>query len=524
MPALFPRSGKFSIGELLLVLFIVGISFHLVSERIAHAGYPTGDEGSWMSAAAEVSRGHGFTTLWYEHPFLLPATLPRHDDFRYPGLVLPLALSFRLFGISFVTALWTVGAIFILFLLVVYVTCRRAFSVETAVLTMAVSAMSLLQLYWNTRVYSEGLFGLITGLLILWTISDINKNRALFWIVLGAGCGLLYNVRPNGLLFGAGIAWIYFRERKNGVSVLMPLAAYGSMALIMAPWLIRTWMCFGNPFHVAGNAGLLHGGAHDPATLSVIQFFSLYGPFVIIKNTVLGIFPFIKAAFFFEHRLLVLPVIGVAAGLIAKKKFYGPFAGAAVCIMLAACIYVSVPWIGSWAGIRYFSPLLPFIYGYGIFSLLSGLHSLAEKRIPPFAVFALHVVIIAALFGPLYYPHRHFERVFADSPAADCSFLDHRIVLDKRLGKDGTYFADKLGQLNFLTTHRCVGLQYFVDSSNVPSLANAFSPSLVALTPEEADNPRIQGIMREIAKEGYTIRLADSSSVARYYDMAKQRR
>lgn len=73
--------------ETAFILLVLAISFHLIQERIEHARFPGGDEGSWMSVAAQVSRGEGYTTWWYEHPFLKPATLPRHDDYRYPRLV-----------------------------------------------------------------------------------------------------------------------------------------------------------------------------------------------------------------------------------------------------------------------------------------------------------------------------------------------------------------------------------------------------------------------------------------------------
>jgi len=505
------------IVEAVIVTAIMLGSIHLFAERISHAGLPDGDEGSWMSVAAEFSHGQGFTTLWYEHPFQKPAILPRPDDFRYPGLVLSLALAFKAFGISYQTALWTVAFIFFLYLLTVYFVCRRAFSVKTAVLTMAVSAASLLQLYWNTTVYSEGLFGLIAGLLILWTISWPDKKKILFWIALGAGCGVLYNVRPNGLLFGAGIAWLYFRERRNGVPFLMPFAAFGTMALVMTPWLIRTWMCFGNPFHISGSAGLLRAASGDPVTLSLCQFFSHYGPFVPVKSTYLGIVPFFEALNFFEHLLFLIPLAGVLTGLILRKKFFNSFVSANALIMLFACFYVSSPNIGSWAGVRYYSSLLPFVYGYGIYSLLALFDSQIKPRVPKMAMIAITAFFCMLLFAPVYYPHRYYERTFRKTAKTNLAFSEHLNSLTALLGEKNAYFAARLGQLNFLTERHCVGIQAFVDSTQVPRLMRCFSPVVLALTPAEMKNERIAAIMREIVREGHTLILADSNRYAYYY-------
>ena len=73
---------KDSLFEALGIAVILLMSFHLVSERIVHAEFPGGDQGSWMSVAAQVSRGEGFTTRWLEYPFLQRAALPRPRSCR----------------------------------------------------------------------------------------------------------------------------------------------------------------------------------------------------------------------------------------------------------------------------------------------------------------------------------------------------------------------------------------------------------------------------------------------------------
>ena len=507
--------------EAAALLIIALLSYHLVSERIAHARFPGGDEGSWMSVAAQVARGEGFTTRWLEHYFLRPSELPRPDDFRYPGLVVPLALSFAFFGISYTTALHTVAGIFFIYLLVIYFACRKAFGPTTALLAITLSSVSLLQLYWNTVVYSEGMFGVIVGLLLLWSVAYPDTKKKLFWIVLGAGCGVLYCVRPNGVLFGAGIAWLYWTERKKGQSsISLVIIGLASMAIVMLPWLLRLWYCFGNPFHIATNAGLLRGTGADPVNLSIGQFLSRYGPLFPLKAVAIGVVNFWKTLHFFEHGLQLLPLIGVLIGLIKRQRFYNPFVFASFFITFIACSYASHSG-GSWAGVRYFSSLLPFVYGYGIYTLLSHIRTATFKwhRHAPRISAGLLALFLCA---PVYYPHEYYERTFRAQKPIDLSFKDHTKTLTSLLDRHGTYCAASMAQLNFLTEFNCVGIQQFFDSTQVKDMMERFSPALVVVTQKEIQEPRIAGIIRAIERWGWDLTLAESNIYGLYWRIVRK--
>ncbi len=486
-----------SVCALVGVLFI---SYHLISQRINHADFPGGDQGSWMSVAAQLSRGEGFTTRWLEHPFLRPLTLPRPDDFRYPGLALPLACSFAVFGVSYKTALWTVAVVFFIFLLVLFLVCRQAFNGKTAIVAVAVTAVSLLQLQWNSIVYSEGMFGVAVGLLLLWLLVFPDTNRKLFWVILGAGCGLLYCIRPNGILFGAGMAWLFLTERKKGRPAGLLLLGLASMALCMLPWLVWTWYCFGNPFHIATNAGLLRGSASDTVNLTITEFWSRYGPLLPVKAVFSGAVQFFKTLHFFEHGLEVIPLAGVAAGLLQRRRLYSPFASAGFLLTFLACCYASSIG-GSWAGVRYFSSLLPFLYGYGIHTLLSVMNAWAIRlhRLAPYAVTGLFACFLLA---PVYFPHKYYERHYRSQEPSDLVFVEHKETMQSLLAPHGTYFAASVAQLNFLFEYNCVGLQQFFDSTYVNEAIGRFSPTLLVVTRKEYQEPRIAAIIREIRRCG----------------------
>jgi len=137
---------------------------------------------------------------------------------------------------------------------------------------MACTVFSLLQLYWNSIVYTEGLFGIVAASLFLIS-AYVSERRRLFWILTGVGIGVLYLVRPNGLLFGFGLAYLFLRSfRKNGKTAGNLIVGFVAMGIIIGPWLLRNYVFFGNPFHIAGSAGLLRVSTDEPLTYSVLIF------------------------------------------------------------------------------------------------------------------------------------------------------------------------------------------------------------------------------------------------------------
>jgi len=503
----------------LLIIFLV--CFHLYSERINHTQLPDGDQGSWMAVAKEFSLGNGFTTSWYEHPFLKPDTLPRPDDYRFPGLVIILGFSFKIFGISYKTALWTCFVIFLIYLFIIYLCCRKVFSKKTAFLTVIITTFSLLQLYWNSKVYSEALFGIVVGLIILWTSLFTNKKKISFWIILGVLCGLLYNIRPNGIIFIFGIIWLYFREKKIGIKISMPIISVLFMFLIMLPWLIRNYILFGNAFHVAANAGLFHL-TYSENPLSFKEFIIKYSPLVFIFNTIKGIFPFLIALNFFEHGLFVIPFFGVLLGFYLKKPFYNSFIIINFVIMLLACFYISGSGAGSWSGVRYYSMFLPFIYAYGINSFLILIEKINNRKIFYLKIKNILTFLFCVfLLLPVYFPHKYYERYFRKTPKSDLSFFEHLKTMNSIFEKKETYLANKLCQLNFLTCHYCVGIQEYVDSVTALNLINKFSPKFIILTKDEMKEKRIRSIINEIEKNNFKLSLKDTSKYGYYFKIEK---
>ena len=281
-------------AEILFVITILCVSFHFLQIRINSRVIPYGDEGSWMSVGAELSRGNGFTTRWLEHPFLTPYAVPRPDDYRYPAFSLLLAQSFRLFGITYKVALWATAVTFILFCISVYIVVRYKYGIRTAAVTLALTAFSLLQIEYASQVYCESLFGLVVTWIIYFSMRfDVRKRR--WWITNGILTGILYLVRPNGiLLIFALIAYYLIIRKQKSISVSLPALSLGISVAIISPWLLRNYMFFGNPFHLAGSAGLLRATGDDPITFTFSQFLKLHGVLFFAKAVFTGILNFFQ--------------------------------------------------------------------------------------------------------------------------------------------------------------------------------------------------------------------------------------
>jgi hypothetical protein len=500
-------------AEATAVALLLILQFHFLSERISHRNLPSGDEGSWMSVAAQLCRGEGFTTRWLEHPFLTPYAIPRPDDYRFPGLTLILALTFTFFGISYLTALGTVAAIAMLWTMAVFLVCRACFGTATALLTMMIMIFSLLQLEWNTLVYTEGLFGLVFALLVACSMkADFQKLR--WWMVVGAVTGVLYLVRPNAILFLFGLAPLAFCQRTGPRLPWKAVTASVAAFLVVAlPWLLRNAVCFGNPFHFAGSGGMLRLSSNDPLTYSVFDFVRQYGVFQPIGAFLEGFVSFFTDLHFFEHGLEIIPFALVCVALGRRQCFYNGFIAGGIGLTFLFCCYQEHL---AWGGIRYFSSIIPFVYAYGIHELVSLSNSLTvriAKIAPPMRIVSSitgFVLCAVILLFPVFYPHKFYERKYSVAMESRFPAADYGAKLSAFLPKNGSYLSFAMAQLNFQWRYNCVGVQEFFDSTDVPRAMQTFSPTLAVLSRDELVTPRIKGIFCALQANGYETAAKDS--------------
>jgi hypothetical protein len=514
MSFLWNKLSFFKYIEIFCIVSVLLLSAHFFLERIDHRTIPQGDEGSWMAVAAELSRGHGFTTRWLEHPFLLPYQIPRPDDYRYPALTVIIATVFKVSGISYDNALYTVTAIFLLFLLSAYIAIRFVYGRLTATISIALMSISLLQLFYNPNIYCEGLFGIVLSMFIFFT-SLYKPSQLKWWIAAGIFTGLLYLVRPNGILFIAGIALYFIISRKSQkINIRFPIAAIVTALIITLPWLIRTYYHFGNPFHIAGSAGLLRANFQEPLTYSFSDFVRIHGIWYFFDSIKYGVVKFFEILDFQEHQLEIIPLLSCIAGILLRIPFFSPVVLISFIITFFACAYSSHE---SWAGVRYFSSFIPFIYAYGIHSLLVLTRKYLPKKVLSLTVIKVFVpailIIVCAL--PVYYPHRYYEKTFS-KPFTKLSYDAYYTELARMTEHNKYYFANSLAQLNFATSLNCIGMNIFLDENEILRAQDHFKPSLMVLTKDEWESARIKKLINALEKNGYELKVHSEINFAKY--------
>lgn len=516
-----PQRPPYAPLELLAAGAALLLAWHLLALRIRAGGLPMGDEGSWIAVAAELARGNGFTTRWLEGHFLTPYALPRPDDFRYPAMASLLALQFKLWGVSIETARWTAAAAWLAFAAAAWPVWRAAFGRFAAMAGLWLMAASLLQLEWNSAVYTEGLFGLAVTGLAAWCLRGEGAaadgrpewRRIAWWAALGAGTGLLFLVRVNGILFLSGIAALWFLRRRE-LTLKHPAAACLAFALVASPWLIRNAMAFGNPFHFAGSGGLLRDpgvAATQSHTLGFFEYFGRHDALFPLRREVLGAWRFLRDLHAFEHGAQAAPLLLALAAAALRRRFFNPFLVAGFLLTFAACAYAAY---NSWAGVRYMSSLLPFVYAYGL-SILPPLldfrgwfaGSGARARLAGALATGLGILLLLA---PTIHPHRHYARKHSAALEAGGAYAyrepqaEHLAALEALLPPGGRYYAASLCYLNFLAPDRgCVGLQELYDPAWLPRSLEAFRPGLVALTRQELRDSVLAGALARLRAEGY---------------------
>ena len=226
------RSQK--IFRLLLVLIsavIIFCSFYNLSN------YPTvwWDEAIFSETAANLVQ-HGRYAFTIQSPDNL-----KDFDFRIsagPVLILPVALAYRLFGVSVWSGRLVAGAFLVLAFAFLYLSARLLLSRAPALLAVLLSLLSTGILYWGRSVMGDvpALACFLAGVFFL--IKGLQKERHVLFLAAGLCLGLAVDAKEfygfTILPAMAALVWEYRRRRPEllkaaGALVAgaaLPLAAY----------------------------------------------------------------------------------------------------------------------------------------------------------------------------------------------------------------------------------------------------------------------------------------------------------
>jgi hypothetical protein len=232
-----PGGLSFWFGVLLCLLILIGSFYNL-------ANYPTiwWDEAIFSETAANLAQHDRYA-------FTLQSPNQLSDlDFRIsagPAVILPVALAYKLLGVSLTSGRLVAGAFLVLTFLALFLGARRLWGTVTALLAMALAFLGTDVLYWGRSVLGDipalGLF-----LCATYCLCRALEGRALWPLVLGGiFLGLAFDAKEfYGLAFLPPLAllaqqsWgdkrrLALRVLAFGAGVALPPLAYLALKAVI---------------------------------------------------------------------------------------------------------------------------------------------------------------------------------------------------------------------------------------------------------------------------------------------------
>ena len=224
--ALKPAGLAFWLGVLLCILILIGSFYNL-------ANYPTiwWDEAIFSEAAANLVQ-HGRYAFTVQSPNQLSDL-----DFRIsagPAVILPVALAYKLFGVSLLSGRLVAGAYLVLAFLALFLGARRLWGPVTALLAVGLAFLGTDVFYWGRSVLGDipalGLFLCATGFLVRGLESPC--RWPLFWG--GIFLGLAFNAKEfYGLACAPPLVLLaqqHWRDKRRLILSVLAFSAGAALA------------------------------------------------------------------------------------------------------------------------------------------------------------------------------------------------------------------------------------------------------------------------------------------------------
>ncbi|HEY2601395.1 MAG TPA: glycosyltransferase family 39 protein [Thermoleophilaceae bacterium] len=238
-----------AIGCVARVAYILLVARHITVQ---------GDALTFHLLANLLAQGHGFVAA---QPYALQGIV--EPTAEHPPLY-PLILA----GVSWIgetsytahrlaSALMGTGTVF-----AIGVLGRRVAGERVGLVGAAVAALYPILIVTDGTLLSESLYGLLIALTLIAAYRLLDKPSLWRAAALGGLCALCALTRAEAslllLLLVIPLAW------RGGRALRGRRIAVGVVAffLVLAPWLIRTWIAFNQPVWISTNSGTLIGGAN----------------------------------------------------------------------------------------------------------------------------------------------------------------------------------------------------------------------------------------------------------------------
>ncbi len=228
------------------LIIIITLAFTLRYSTLKNHVIPSGDEGSFLSLALNISEGKGFTNNVIWHYYHKNESLPYPEDTRHPLYAIFIAGLYQLTGVSLRPAQWLNVVFNLISIVLVFLLGRKLHSDKAGLFAAFLMAISWPQIKYSAFIYSEALFELLF-LIILYLYCKIfidGEDSKKEYFLIGILIGLSYLCRPNGIfvfISAVILGWVYYRRKIGWISL--------GFFLIAGWWMGRNIVLFGNPLY-----------------------------------------------------------------------------------------------------------------------------------------------------------------------------------------------------------------------------------------------------------------------------------
>ncbi|HEY3728100.1 MAG TPA: glycosyltransferase family 39 protein [Solirubrobacteraceae bacterium] len=242
----------------LIVIALVGLALRLVYAYVIVKSRPLlGDALEFQQQANLLASGHGLIqpTLWYGHHIARPsADKPPVYPFLEAAISLLGGRTWAWHDIVDLVAgtatVWVTGLV-----------GRRVGGHWVGLLAAGVAAAYPLLIAADGSLRSEPVFALLVTLSLLAALRLREAPSTGRAAVLGAVIGLAALTRAEALLLVVLLPFGLAGLRRGLISV-------ATCVLVLSPWLVRSWIAFGQPVLISNNVGGLLAGANCGPTYS----------------------------------------------------------------------------------------------------------------------------------------------------------------------------------------------------------------------------------------------------------------
>ena len=229
------------IAVIIIALVVFSVQAYFVS-KIRFIG--SSDPAHFANVAENFLKGNGFTLDYINEYFLKLPAISHPEEWGFSGAALIIAPFILLFGkTAFAVKLPSMIMGVILFPIVIYMMGKEMFDKKIGFLAAASMIFYPLIFKLNFGGERDTIYAFLLFLGFYLFYKGL-KTRDYFYL-MGVVLGFSFLVRQTTLIVFPALVLIYYLvEKKFSKEFLFGLALSG---VVMAPWLVRTYLIFGNP-------------------------------------------------------------------------------------------------------------------------------------------------------------------------------------------------------------------------------------------------------------------------------------